>query len=169
MWGITFRSHSLLKSANNAAKALARSTGISNEEFVEKMNQKAKDLGMKNSRFVEVTGLSNENVSTAHDLMILSKDMFSKMIMLEATTPKKITISTTKGKKIILENSNKLIDLPYAMLGSKTGFTYEAGRCLTMKLKNKKGEEALAITLGADNPGAQWEDMRILLDAVLGK
>jgi len=157
----------LIKSANNAAKALARSTGLTHQEFVDKMNQKAKDLGMENTHYVEVTGLSSENVSTAHDLMILSKNLFADMTFLQATTPKYFTIATATGKRISMQNSNKLINLPYTILGSKTGFTYEAGRCLTMKAKNKSGKEVVAITLGADQIGAQWDDMRILLDATL--
>ena len=159
----------LLKSANNAAKALARSTGLTDSQFVEKMNEKAKQFGMNNTNFIEVTGLSNENVSTAQDLMILSKKLFSSMIFLKATTPQYITIASLKGKKIKLENSNKLLDVPYTILGSKTGFTYEAGRCLDIKTKNKQGKEIIVITLGASKPGAQWDDARTLLDATLGE
>ncbi|MDZ4221594.1 MAG: hypothetical protein U1C18_01840, partial [Patescibacteria group bacterium] len=60
------------------------------------------------------------------------------------------------------------IDVPYVVIGSKTGFTYEAGRCLVMKARNKEGREVIAVTLGGGTPGAQWDDMRLLLDAALG-
>lgn len=159
----------LLKSANNAAKALARSTGLTHQQFVDKMNKKAKLFGMTGTHFEEVTGLSKENVSTAQDLMILSKKMFSSMTFLRATTPKYLTIATSRGKRITMKNSNKLMDVPYIVLGSKTGFTYEAGRCLDMKVKNKQGREIIAITLGANEFGAHWDDMRTLLDAALGE
>lgn len=158
----------LLKSANNAAKALARSTGLTHAQFVEKMNQKAEKFGMTGTRFAEVTGLSVDNISTAQDLMILSKKLFSSMTFLQATTPRYLTIATSKGKRIPMKNSNKLLDVPYTVLGSKTGFTYEAGRCLDMKVKNKQGREIIAITLGADQFGAHWDDMRLLLNTVLG-
>ena len=132
------------------------------------MNEKAKKFGMNNTYFEEVTGLSEKNVSTAADYFILTKKLFSSMTFLQATTPKYFTIATVDTrKKHIMKNSNKLLDVPYTVLGSKTGFTYEAGRCLAMKVKNKEGREVLAITLGAIKFGAHWDDMRTLLDATL--
>jgi serine-type D-Ala-D-Ala endopeptidase (penicillin-binding protein 7) len=161
----------MLKSANNAAKALARSTGLPNDEFIKKMNEKAAQLGMTNTHFEEVTGLSEKNVSTARDLMILSQKLFSDIIFLRATTPSRVTIATIDTKKkIILENSNSIINkqnMPYTVLGSKTGFTYEAGRCLDMKVKNKSGKEIISIIMGADKPGAQWDDGIKLINAAL--
>jgi len=173
--GDTFTTHdlfyaTLVKSANNAANALARSTGLTHDQFVKKMNEKAKLFGMNNTHFEEVTGLSEKNVSTAQDYFILTKKLFSSMTFLQATTQKYFTIATVDNrKKYRMKNSNKLLNVPYTVLGSKTGFTYEAGRCLAMKVKNKQGREVLAITLGANKFGAHWDDMRTLLDATLGE
>ncbi|MBI4122703.1 MAG: D-alanyl-D-alanine carboxypeptidase [Parcubacteria group bacterium] len=158
----------LVKSANNAAKALARSTGLKNGSFVAAMNEKAKTLGMERTRFVEPTGLSAGNVSTAQDYAKLASAVFADPLFLQATTPKTYTIATASGKRQKLVNSNKLLDVPYVVIGSKTGFTNEAGRCLVMKVRNSEGREIIAITMGADTPGAQWDDMRMLLDAALG-
>jgi len=159
----------LLKSANNAAKALARSTGLSSESFVAGMNQKASDLGMARTSYAEPTGLSAANVSTAQDMYKLARHVFSDIEFLKATTPKTFTIaSASSGKRHILENSNKAIDVPYVVIGSKTGFTYEAGRCVIMKARNENGREVIAITLGGETPGSQWDDIRLLLDAALG-
>ncbi len=159
----------LIKSANNATKALARSTGLSNESFVFEMNKKAKDLGMNNTFFEEPTGLSNNNVSTAMDFLKISSALFADPLFLKTTTPKIYTISSISGQKHTLINSNKLLDVPYVVIGSKTGFTNSAGRCLAMKVRNKNGKEIIAITIGADTPGAQWEDMRLILDATLSE
>lgn len=173
--GDTFTTHdlfyaTLVKSANNAANALARSTGLTHDQFVKKMNEKAKLFGMNNTHFEEVTGLSEKNVSTAQDYFILTKKLFSSMTFLQATTQKYFTIATVDNRKRhVMKNSNKLLNVPYTVLGSKTGFTYEAGRCLAMKVKNKQGREVLAITLGANKFGAHWDDMRTLLDATLGE
>ena len=173
--GDTFTTHdlfyaTLVKSANNAANALARSTGLTHDQFVKKMNEKAKLFGMNNTHFEEVTGLSEKNVSTAQDYFILTKKLFSSMTFLQATTQKYFTIATVDNrKKYRMKNSNKLLNVPYTVLGSKTGFTYEAGRCLAMKVKNKQGREVLAITLGANKFGAHSDDMRTLLDATLGE
>ncbi|MBI2051060.1 MAG: D-alanyl-D-alanine carboxypeptidase [Parcubacteria group bacterium] len=159
----------LLKSANNAARALARSTGLSSGEFVAGMNEKAKALDMQDTSFSEPTGLSAENVSTAQDLYALSRHVFSDILFLKATTPKALTIAAVNsGKRHVLENTNKAIDVPYVVIGSKTGYTVEAGRNVIMKARNKAGREVIAITLGGASPGGQWDDMRLLLDAALG-
>ncbi|MBI1961110.1 MAG: D-alanyl-D-alanine carboxypeptidase [Parcubacteria group bacterium] len=159
----------LLKSANNAARALARSTGLSNEEFVARMNEKAKTLSMRGTSFSEPTGLSGANVSTAQDLYALARRAFSDIVFLQATTPKALTIaSVNSGKRHILENTNKAIDVPYVVIGSKTGYTVEAGRNVIMKARNKAGREVIAITLGGESPGSQWDDIRMLLNAALG-
>jgi serine-type D-Ala-D-Ala endopeptidase (penicillin-binding protein 7) len=158
----------LLRSANNAAKALARSTGLGEQEFIKRMNQKAGRLHMENTEFAEPTGLAKENVSTAQDIYKLSRHVFSDLLFLQATTPKTFTIATATGKKHSLRNTNKAIDVPFVVIGSKTGYTREAGRCLVMKARNDAGREVIAITLGGTTPGAQWDDMRELLDAALG-
>ncbi|MEK7189305.1 MAG: serine hydrolase [Patescibacteria group bacterium] len=159
----------LLKSANNAAKALARSTGLSQEAFVASMNQKANELGMADTAFAEPTGLSPDNVSTAQDLYKLARSAFSDMTFLQATTPRTLTIANVNsGKRHVLENTNKAIDVPYVVIGSKTGYTVEAGRCVIMKARNDAGREVIAITLGGESPGSQWDDMRMLLSATLG-
>jgi len=160
----------LLPSANNAARALARATGLSRESFVSAMNERAKILGMDSTAYVEPTGLAAENVSTAQDLYKLSRSVFADMEFLKATTPKTFTIESLKnGKQHVLTNTNKAMNVPYVVLGSKTGYTIEAGRNVIMKARNSAGREVIAITLGGTSPGAQWDDMRILLDAALGE
>ena len=159
----------LLRSANNAAKALARSTGLSRENFVANMNQKAARLHMENTEFVEPTGLADENISTAEDMYKLARHVFADLTFLQATTPKSFTIaSVNNGKRHIMRNTNKAIDVPFVVIGSKTGYTHEAGRCLIMKARNKDGREVIAVTLGGEVPGEQWDDMRELLGAALG-
>jgi D-alanyl-D-alanine carboxypeptidase len=158
-----------LRSANNAAKALARSTGLSQENFVANMNQKAARLHMQDTQFAEPTGLSEDNVSTAQDMYKLARHVFADLTFLQATTPKTFTIaSVNNGKRHNLRNTNKAIDVPFVVIGSKTGYTHEAGRCLVMKARNDDGREVIAITLGGEVPGEQWDDMRELLNASLG-
>ncbi len=160
----------LVHSANNAAKALARSTGLSSAEFVRQMNLKAKELGMNNTEFVEPTGLSSGNISTAEDYLKLSQNLFTSDIFLQATTVKKYVISVVRGKKtlkIAVANSNKILNSPFIITGSKTGYTTEAGRCLMIRAKNKDNREVIAIIMGATVPGRQWTDMNSLLAAAL--
>ena len=159
----------LVASANNAAKALARSTGLSPAAFVQKMNAKAKELDMNNTTFVEPTGLDERNQTTAEDYLKLSQKLLSDMLFLQATTSKKYTVTDlSRKRKITIANTNQILKSPYIITGSKTGFTYEAGRCLMIRAKNRSGQEVIAIIMGADKQGAQWQDMSLLLDAALG-
>lgn len=161
----------LVPSANNAARALARSTGLTSQTFVAEMNRKAKDLGMTDTRFVEPTGLSAGNVSTAADYLKLTQSLAQNDLFRQATTIKKYSFNLTRGKKTVkltVANSNKILDSPFTITGSKTGYTTEAGRCLIIRAKNNDNREVIAITLGATKAGAQWSDMNSLLAAALG-
>ena len=91
------------------------------------------------------------------------------MLFLQATTSKRYTVTDlTRRRKITVANTNQILKSPYIITGSKTGFTYEAGRCLMIKAKNRAGREVIAIIMGADKVGAHWQDMNLLLDAALG-
>ena len=160
----------LVHSANNAAKALARSTGLTSAQFVRQMNAKAQTLGMASTKFVEPTGLAAGNISTAEDYLKLSQAMLKDPIFLQATTLKKYTLNVVRGKttlKMAVANSNKILNSPFTITGSKTGYTTEAGRCLMIRAKNKDNREVIAIIMGATVPGKQWSDMNSLLAAAL--
>lgn len=160
----------LMRSANNAAKALARSTGLSTDTFVQAMNDAARTYGMEQTSFVEPTGLSENDISTAQDVFRLARHAFADPAFLQATTPKARTITIINRKlPYSLQNTNRILDVPYVVLGSKTGYTDEAGRCLVMKAKNDAGREVIAVILGGKVPNGHWSDMRLLLDAALGE
>lgn len=140
----------LMSSENRAAAALAHNYPGGYGAFIKAMNAKAKALGMKNTRYVEPTGLSERNVSTARDL--------SKLIIATKKYPLLSQLSTTEGKtvsfnkpKYTLEfrNTNHLVRNPgWDIKLTKTGYTDEAGRCLTMRTIIGKREVAL-VTLDA--------------------
>lgn len=160
----------LAHSANNAARALARSTGLSGASFVAQMNIKAKALGMTNTRFVDPTGLAAGNVSTAADYLKLAQAVLKDQLLLQATTIKEYRLAVVRGKKnlkMAVVNSNKILNSPFTITGSKTGYTDEAGRCLMIRAKNSGGREVVAIIMGATVPGRQWSDMNSLLAAAL--
>jgi len=156
----------LMASANNATRALMRSTGLSEADFVGKMNEKAKELGTLNTQFVEPTGLSEYNLSTAKDLMKISSAAFRRFEFLEATTLKSFHFDVLSAKKenktVWLKNTNKLIDRDLYLLGGKTGYTDEAGRCLVSKARYGD-REIIALVLGADI-GQNYEEVYQLLN-----
>ncbi len=125
----------LMSSENRAAHALGRHYPGGLPAFVQAMNRKAQSLGMANSRFEEPTGLSSNNVSTAHDL--------ARMVAAAARYPDIRRFSTTAEAQVELNgriqgfhNTNALVRSDNWEIGvSKTGYISEAGRCLVMQAR----------------------------------
>lgn len=158
----------LVGSQNNSAHALARSTGLSTDEFVERMNLKARSLGLTHTHFVEPTGLNAGNISTASEYSKLARYALGKLEILQGTTTKHYTLKL-KNRPVSfgIANTNRLLDTtPYYVTGSKTGWTYEAGRNLMMKARNNSGTEVITVVMGAQM-SEQFEMTEQLLDEVL--
>ena len=103
-------------------------------QFVAAMNQKAVELGMWRSRFVDGTGLSSENVSTAQDLAKLAEEAYRYPLIRQYTTHPDHKVRLNNGKTLAYRNSNGLIKNPEWAIGlSKTGYISEAGRCLVIQ------------------------------------
>lgn len=139
----------LIGSKNNAAKALARSTGLSHEEFTKKMNEKALALGMKQTVFVDVTGLDAGNRSTIEDFLKLSRAAFGNLNIAKAASMKTYTfrIINTKRRETVKSTNFLLADMDFSAMG-KTGYIHEAGYNFATRVKNKK-QEILVVVFGA--------------------
>ncbi len=129
----------LMASENRAASSLARNYPGGFTAFVAAMNRKAQGLQMAHSHFVDSTGLSESNVSTAHDLTRMVSAAYGYAPIREFTTTSSHTISTRRGRAPILyRNSNRLVQASnrrWQIDVSKTGYTSEAGHCLVMHTK----------------------------------
>ena len=124
----------LMASENRAAEALGRSHPGGARAFVAAMNQKAAALGMSQTHFVDGTGLSSDNVSTARDLAKMVAAAHEYPLIREFTTGTALTVRLVNGKTADYHNSNKLVSSPDWRIGlSKTGYISEAGRCLVMQ------------------------------------
>ena len=124
----------LMSSENRAAASLSRAFPGGREAFVAAMNRKAIELGMFNTRFVDATGLSSDNVSTAQDLAKMVKAAYGYPLIRQFTTSPSHEVATTRGRSLQFRNSNGLVKNPAWEIGlSKTGFISEAGRCLVMQ------------------------------------
>ncbi len=126
----------LMASENRAAAALTRAYSGGSSAFVAAMNHKAAELGMGRTRFVDGTGLSSGNVSTAQDLARLVSAAFRQPLIREYSTDSKYTVELANGQQLHYANSNRLINNTGWEIGlSKTGYISEAGRCLVLQAK----------------------------------
>ena len=140
--GMTFTRVDLLNialavSENRAAAALARTYPGGTNAFVKAMNNKAHDIGLTKTRFVDAAGLGNGNVSTAQELMQIVQSASTYHEIRQFTTQTKESITDLKRKReIVFGNSNRLVQrTSWPITLSKTGFTSDAGNCLVMKTK----------------------------------
>lgn len=126
----------LMASENRAAAALTRAYSGGSRAFVAAMNHKAVELGMWRTRFVDGTGLSSKNVSTAQDLARLVGAVYRQPLIREYTTDTQYTVRLANGRKMQFSNSNRLVRNSGWEIGlSKTGYISEAGRCLVLQVQ----------------------------------
>ncbi len=146
----------LLQSGNDAAMVIACHTAGSMEEFVELMNRRAAELGMKDSSFANPSGLDHENhYSTPYDMALLARACLNNSTVAELCATKSVTVGTRT-----FVNHNKLLWRCEGCVGMKTGFTEKAGRTL-VSAAVRDGQTLICVTL---NDGDDWNDHRKLLD-----
>ena len=124
----------LMASENSAAAALGRSYPGGTQAFVSAMNRKARELGTQNTRYVEPTGLSSSNVSTARDLAQIVRASYGYDLIREYSTTESYEVEVADGRDRVFRNTNGLVRNGDWEIGlQKTGYISEAGRCLVMQ------------------------------------
>lgn len=145
----------LMSSENRAAHALARSYPGGLDAFVVAMNRKAAELGMADTHYVEPTGLSSRNQSSAEDLARLIKVAETQPVLREFTTSKEATVKIGR-RQMAFHSTNALVRAGKWDIGlQKTGFINEAGKCLVMQAK-LAGRKLIMIFL--DTAGTRTAD-----------
>ncbi len=140
----------LMASDNRAARALATASGIPRENFVERMNQKARSLGMMNTKVCEVTGLDERNISTAADIAILINEAVKYPTIRTATSKYRYRCRLQNKKRYKnFINSNRMVLSKWDVLIGKTGFIIESDHCLATILRDKAGKEITLVVLGS--------------------
>lgn len=147
----------LMSSENRAAHALGRGYPGGLAAFVAAMNRKARDLGMKDSRYVEPTGLSSNNQSSAHDLAILVNAAYQHQIIRDLSTSRAYEVDVGQ-RQLQFRNTNGLISKPDWDIGlQKTGYISEAGRCLVMQAR-LAGRQLIMVFLDSSGKSARIGD-----------
>ena len=155
----------VVSSANDCATALAEHVAGSEAAFVEKMNQRAAELGMEDTHFVNCTGLDDgvdaaEHLTSAYDIAIMSQALLKHEEIRKYTT---IWMDTVRNGEFGLANTNKLVRFYEGTTGLKTGYTSAAGHCLSASAE-RNGVEFIAVVLHCASSGDRFQSAKQLLD-----
>lgn len=147
----------MLRSGNDCAVAIAEHISGSTENFAELMNKKAQELNLKHTHFVTPHGLDDENhYTTAYELAILTDYALKNDKFKEIVQTKTTTIYVDNAPRSI-SNTNELLGNLNGVYGVKTGFTFNAGRCLVSSC-NRNGMDIIVVVLGADTKNQRTID-----------
>ena len=155
----------VVSSANDCACALAEHIAGSEAAFVQRMNERAQELGMAKTYFVNCTGLddgpdANEHLTTARDIAIMSRELLKHEKIKEYTT---IWMDTVRNGEFGLSNTNKLVRFYDGTTGLKTGYTSGAGYCLSASAE-RGGMELIAVVMHCKTSPDRFESAKALLN-----
>lgn len=152
----------LMASENRAANALGRHHPGGLATFVAAMNRKAQAIGMRDSSFVEPTGLSAANVANAHDLVRLVREAARYPLLRSYSTTPGMTVDTGY-RQVSYHNTNRLVKAGWEIGIQKTGYISEAGRCLVMQTL-VDGRPVVMVLLDSAGSNTRFGDARRLRD-----
>ncbi|NLP49229.1 D-alanyl-D-alanine carboxypeptidase family protein [Bacillus sp. RO1] len=153
-----------IASGNDASVAMAERIAGSEDAFVDRMNAKAKDLGLENTLFQNPTGLpAKDHYSTANDMAVMAKELLKYEGITKYTGQYEDYLRQDSEKKFWLVNTNKLVRFYPGVDGVKTGFTQEAKYCLTATAK-KDNMRVIAVVFGAPTPKDRNAQITNMLD-----
>lgn len=147
-------------SANDACAALAEHLCGSIDSFVARMNERAAQLGMKDTKFLDCSGLSDDAYSSAHDVALMARELMRHTLIQKYTT---VWMDTLRDGKSQLVNTNKLVRHYTGTTGLKTGTTQKAGHCLCATA-TRNGISFVAVILGCATTDERFGGARAMLD-----
>lgn len=153
----------VIASANDAAVALAELVSGSEKAFAERMNARAKELGMKNTHFENATGLDDtvtDHVTSAYDIALMSRELIKHSIV---TDYSRVWQDSIRNGEFVLTNTNRLVRYYDGCTGLKTGSTDKAGFCVSATAK-RDGMHLIAVVMGAETRDERNEAARAMLD-----
>lgn len=161
---------SLVASDNTATLALIKSTGLTEKEFINLMNQRARELGLEKTEFADVVGLANSNVATAREVTKLAEAALADVNIASAVKLEKYEFATEQGRKKIIYTTNNLLKVfpenGIEILGGKTGYVEASGYCLVSKFKNSQNQEIITAVLGAATEQGRFLETQDLIEQI---
>ena len=152
----------LIDSGNDSAVALAEFNSGSESAFVVKMNAMAQQLSLSSTSYQDSTGLNSKNVSSPHDLAILSAYLIQDQNIRDIVKLSSTEVSSTDGYIHQLTNTNILLGI-LGVKGLKTGRTPAAGECLITLAESPDGHEVITVVLGSQN---RFADTKLFIDRI---
>ena len=149
-------------SANDACTALGEQIAGGSEAFADMMNERARELGMRDTHFVNCTGLDDdttEHLTSAYDVALMSRELLTHEWITEFTT---IWMDSVRGGETELVNTNKLVRFYEGTTGLKTGTTNKAGCCVSASAKRGQ-THLIAVVMGSNNSADRFEGAKALL------
>ena len=155
-----------VSSANDAACAMAEHIAGSESAFVSLMNQRAKELGMNDTNFVNCTGLDDaeeakEHLTCAYDIAVMSRELLRNHPDIQKFTT--IWMDSVRGGEFGLSNTNKMVRFYNGCTGLKTGYTSGAGFCLSASAE-REGMGLIAVVLGCETSQERFSACKSMLD-----
>ena len=153
----------LIKSANDAAVALAEAVAGSEKEFVKLMNKKAIEIGAENTKFINANGLPGKGQHiTAYDLAKIMRVAILSPVLKEILSTRVAEVATQSGRTVLIANTNRLLWYDEEIVGGKTGYTRQARHCFVCA-GARKGETIIVAVLGAPSRGLLWKESENLM------
>lgn len=154
----------IIGSANNAAHAIARATGLSDEDFVARMDAKAKSLRLAQTSFADPTGIDVPNLSTAREVALMARAAFNDPWISQFAGLPTYDVQTSGGVHPI-KNTNKLMkDGTIEVVAGKTGFIYEAGYTLVTRVRRQGQHDLIVAVMGCDGENQPFRDAKVLAE-----
>lgn len=150
----------LVASSNESAVALVRNSGISKSEFVEKMNVKARALGLKETEFKEYTGIDSDNISTPEEMAVIAREAFAKKKISSTSTKKSYTMKVLnrRGSVVAQNRNNSLLQMDPK--GMKIGYLTEAKNNVAMRFAGKK--DGIVVVMHAESTAERNAEVKRL-------
>lgn len=160
-------SASLVGSDNSATAALARLSGLAFGDFIARMNEVAAEIGMQQTTFVDVTGLSSGNRSVVSDVALMLDNVLEIAEIQEITQLASVSFEGMSGRQYTIGSTDELLlsylnQEPYKILGGKTGYLPEAGYCLGTIFSQDQKNEIISVVLGSETKDGRFQDVKAL-------
>ena len=155
---------SILSSSNSGIEFLIKNSGISREEFITRMNKKAKEMGLIKTFFKDPTGLSNDNISSANEVVIFASKAFSYDRIRSITSKKVFSFSVLESNRVVvINNTNSLIGGYLNINAGKTGTTDDAGFCLVSEISYQDKGPIIGVVLGSKSHFERFSDIKTMV------